>query len=83
MWDKGTSTEQGNPATAQAKEGHTMNRIHPTTWNEKPGTNSWGDGVAQCLIGARVKGHTLAGDISKLLVDVCFSQIRRLDKNEG
>ena len=60
-----------------------MNRIDTTTWNEKPGTNSWGDGIAQCLIGARIKGHTLAAaDISKLLVDVCFSQIRR-HKQEG
>ena len=60
-----------------------MNRIDTTTWNEKPGTNSRGDGAAQCLIGARIKGHTLAGDISKLLIDVCFSQIRRIDKQEG
>lgn len=61
-----------------------MVRISSCTWNEKPGTNSWGDGIAQCLIGARIKGHTLAAcDISKLLVDACFNQIRRLDKQEG
>lgn len=54
-------------------------RMHPITWNAKYGRNSYGEGIAQCLIASRIEGHPLA-TYGKLLNEVCFERIRRADK---
>lgn len=55
-------------------------RMHPITWNAKYGRNSYGDGIAQCLIATRIEGHPLAGEYANLLLEVCYERIRRADK---
>ncbi len=59
-----------------------MNITFPTTWNEKPGTNSYGDGIAQILIGARVEGHVLADKFAPLLIKCALENIRRSQKRQ-
>lgn len=59
-----------------------MNRIDTTTWNEKPGTNSYADGIAQMLMGSRIDGHVFA-KYAPLIIKCAFENIRRLDKQEG
>lgn len=54
-------------------------RTHPITFHAKNGKNSWADGIAQCLIASRIKGHVLA-TYGHLLNEVCFERIRRVDK---
>jgi hypothetical protein len=58
-----------------------MNRIDTTTWNEKPGTNSYADGIAQMLIGSRIEGHVFA-KYAPLIIKCAFENIRR-HKQEG
>lgn len=55
-------------------------RIHPINWNEKPSyfRMSRAEAAAECLIAVGIKGHPLAGD--NFLQEVCFEQIRRVDK---
>jgi hypothetical protein len=53
-----------------------MNR---TTWNVKPGTNSYGDGIAQMLIGARVKDHVF-NLYPHLILECAYENLRRLDR---
>lgn len=53
-------------------------RTHPITFHTKNGKNSWADGIAQCLIASRIEGHPLA-TYGKLLNEVCYERIRRVD----
>ena len=54
-------------------------RTHPIAFHAKNGKNSWADGIAECLIASRIDGHVLA-PFSKLINEVCFERIRRVDK---
>jgi len=56
-----------------------MHSIHPITWNEKPGTNSYADGIAQILIGSRIEGHVFAKH-APLLIKCALENIRRAEK---